>query len=197
MNRQNTQRELTPQEVKMLALVVLASSSYPSMQSKDPQPIVTAWSLMLADIPLEILQAAVLKVCRESEFFPSVAQIVAAAAELDPRNEKLPTAAEAWEEVEQQICAAGIYKSPVFSSELVRRAARSIGWLQLCSSENPAADRAHFLRLYESMHSKRKEAKEIEQVMKIAGVGDLIRALACSTQAADKTAACQVCKRRP
>ena len=95
MNMQNTRRELTPQEVKMLALVVLASSSYPSMQSKDPQPIVSAWSLMLADIPLEILQAAVLKVCRESEFFPSVAQIVAAAEELDPRNEKLPTAAEA------------------------------------------------------------------------------------------------------
>ena len=67
MNMKNTRRELTPQEVKMLALVVLASSSYPSMQSKDPQPIVSAWSLMLADIPLEILQAAVLKVCRESE----------------------------------------------------------------------------------------------------------------------------------
>ena len=178
MNMKNTRRELTPQEVKMLALVVLASSSYPSMQSKDPQPIVSAWSLMLADIPLEILQAAVLKVCRDSEFFPSVAQIVAAAEELDPRNEKLPTAAEAWEEVEQQICSAGIYKPPVFSSELVRRAARAIGWLQLCSSENPAADRAHFLRLYESMKNKRKEAKEIEQVMKIAGVGDLIRALA-------------------
>ena len=197
MNRQETRRELTPLEVKMLALVVLASSSYPSMQNKDPQPIVSAWSLMLADIPLEILQAAVLKVCRESEFFPSVAQIVAAAEELDPRNEKLPTAAEAWEEVEQQICSAGIYKPPVFSIELVRRAARSIGWLQLCSSENPAADRAHFLRLYESMRSKRKEAREIEQVMKIAGVGDLIRALAGSTQAADKTAACQVCKGRP
>ena len=183
MNRQDARRELTPQEVKMLALVVLASSSYPSMQSKDPQPIVSAWSLMLADIPLEILQAAVLKVCRESEFFPSVSQIVAAAEELDPRNEKLPTAAEAWEEVEQQICAAGIYKSPVFSNDLVRRAARSIGWLQLCSSENPAADRAHFLRLYESMRSKRKEAREIEQVMKIAGVGDLIRALAGKTGA--------------
>ena len=93
MNRQDNRRELTPQEIKMLALVVLASSSYPSMQNKDPQPIVTAWSMMLADIPMEILQAAVVKVCRDSEYFPSVAQIVAAAAELDPSNEKLPTAA--------------------------------------------------------------------------------------------------------
>ena len=36
MYRQDARRDLTPQEVKMLALVVLASSSYPSMQSKDP-----------------------------------------------------------------------------------------------------------------------------------------------------------------
>ena len=183
MNMQNTRRELTPQEVKMLALVVLASSSYPSMQSKDPQPIVSAWSLMLADIPLEILLAAVLKVCRESEFFPSVAQIVAAAEELDPRNEKLPSAAEAWEEVEKLIIQFGPYRAPQYSCDTVRRAVRAIGWLQLCCSENPAADRAHFLKLYESMRSKHKEQKEIEQVMKIAGVGDLIRALAGKTGA--------------
>ena len=167
---------MTKQDI--CALVALAASSNPTMQSKDPAPIVAAWSLMLADLDPVVAKAAVIKVCRESDFFPSVARIVAAAEELDPRNEKLPTAAEAWEEVEKQICSAGIYKPPVFSSELVRRAARSIGWLQLCSSENPAADRAHFLRLYESMKNKRKEAKEIEQVMKIAGVGDLIRALA-------------------
>ena len=167
---------MTKQDI--CALVALAASSNPTMQSKDPAPIVAAWSLMLADLDPVVAKAAVIKVCRESDYFPSVARIVAAAEELDPRNEKLPTAAEAWEEVEKQICSAGIYKPPVFSSELVRRAARSIGWLQLCSSENPAADRAHFLRLYESMKNKRKEAKELEQVMKIAGVGDLIRALA-------------------
>ena len=174
---------MTKQDI--CALVALAASSNPTMQSKDPAPIVAAWSLMLADLDPVVAKAAVIKVCRESDYFPSVARIVAAAEELDPRNEKLPTAAEAWEEVEQQICAAGIYKSPVFSNDLVRRAARSIGWLQLCSSENPAADRAHFLKLYESMRSKHKEQKEIEQVMKIAGVGDLIRALAGSTQVAD------------
>ena len=165
---------------EICALVALAGSSNPSMQAKDPRPIVEAWSLMLGDLDPVLAKAAIIKVCRESDFFPSVARIVAAARELDPGAEKLPTAAEAWEEVEQQICAAGIYKSPVFSNDLVRRAARAIGWLQLCSSENPAADRAHFLRLYESMKNKRKEAKEIEQVMKIAGVGDLIRALAGS-----------------
>ena len=119
-----------------------------------------------------------IKVCRESDFFPSVARIVAAAKELDPRNEKLPTAAEAWEEVERQICAAGIYKAPVFSCDMVRRVARSIGWLQLCCSENPAADRAHFLRLYDSMRSRHQENKENEKVLELSGVGEFVRALA-------------------
>ncbi|MHC1761467.1 MAG: replicative helicase loader/inhibitor [Negativicutes bacterium] len=178
MNRQDSRRELTPLEIKMLALVVLASSSYPSMQNKDPQPIVMAWSMMLADIPLEILQAAVVKVCRDSEFFPSVAQIAAAAADLDPRNEKLPTAAEAWEEVERLIIHFGPYRAPVYSCDTVKRAVRAIGWRQLCCGENPAVDRAHFLKLYESMRNQHKEAREIEQVMKIAGVGDVLKELA-------------------
>ena len=174
---------MTKQDV--CALVALAASSNPTMQSKDPAPIVAAWSLMLADLDPVVAKAAVIKVCRESDFFPSVARIVAAAEELDPRNEKLPTAAEAWEEVERLIIHFGPYRAPKYSCDLVRRAVRSIGWLQLCCSETPVADRAHFLKLYESMRSKQKETKEIEQVMKIAGVGDLIRALAGKTGAGD------------
>ena len=90
----------------------------------------------------------------------------------------------------------GPYRAPKYSCDLVRRAVRAIGWLQLCCSENPAADRAHFLKLYESMRSKHKEQKEIEQVMKIAGVGDMIRALAGSTNSADRTASGHDCKGR-
>ena len=166
---------------EICALVALAGSSNPAMQAKDPRPIVEAWSLMLGDLDPVLAKAAIIKVCRESDFFPSVARIVAAAEELDPRNEKLPTAAEAWEEVEKLIIQFGPYRAPQYSCDTVRRAVRAIGWLQLCCSENPAADRAHFLKLYESMRSKQKETKEIEQVMKIAGVGELIRALAGKT----------------
>ena len=172
---------MTKQDI--CALVALAASSNPTMQSKDPAPIVAAWSLMLADLDPVVAKAAVIKVCRESDYFPSVARIVAAAEELDPRNEKLPTAAEAWEEVERLIIQFGPYRAPQYSCDLVRRTVRAIGWLQLCCSENPATDRAHFLKLYESMRSKHKEQKEIEQVMKIAGIGDLIRALAGKTGA--------------
>ena len=91
---------MTKQDI--CALVALAASSNPTMQSKDPAPIVAAWSLMLADLDPVVAKAAVIKVCRESDYFPSVARIVAAAEELDPRNEKLPTAAEAGEGFDSQ-----------------------------------------------------------------------------------------------
>ena len=167
---------------EICALVALAGSSNPSMQAKDPRPIVEAWSLMLGDLDPVLDKAAIIKVCRESDFFPSVARIVAAARELDPGVEKLPTAAEAWEEVMRLMRDYGPYRCPVYSCDAVRRAVRAIGWRQLCMGENVEADRAHFLKLYESMRSRQVETREIEQVIKLAGVGELLKALVEKTQ---------------
>ena len=74
---------MTKQDI--CALVALAASSNPTMQSKDPAPIVAAWSLMLADLDPVVAKAAVIKVCRESDYFPSVARIIAA-ADVDPKR---------------------------------------------------------------------------------------------------------------
>lgn len=167
---------MTRQET--IALVALASSSYPSMQARDPRPIVDAWSLMLADLEPQLAKAAIIKVCRESQFFPSVAQIVSATAELDPREAPLPTAAEAWEQVSALIQDVGPYRAPVYSCDPLKRAVRAIGWRQLCMGENPEADRAHFLRLYESMRATHRDRQENEKVLALSGIGDLIRALA-------------------
>ena len=160
------------------ALVALASSSYPSMQNRDPRPIVEAWALMLADMEPVVAKAAIIKVCRESQFFPSVAQTVTAARSLDPREEKLPTAAEAWEEIEKQIVRVGPYRAPVYSCETVRRAAQSIGWLQLCTGDNTEADRAHFLKIYESMRSRHMDQRENKKVLELSGMSDVVKALA-------------------
>ena len=163
---------------EILALVALASSSYPTMQSRDPRPIVAAWSVMLADLDAAVAKAAIIKVCRESQFFPSVAQIVAAAEALDSRLEQLPTAAEAWEEVSRLIQLVGPYRSPEYSSDLVRRATRAIGWRQLCTGENPEADRAHFLKIYESMRGKYRENRANEAALALSGMDVIFRTLA-------------------
>ena len=168
---------------EILALVALASSSYPSMQSRDPRPIVAAWSVMLADLDAAVAKAAIIKVCRESQFFPSVAQIVAAARDLDARSEHLPTAAEAWEEVSRLIQLVGPYRAPQYSCDLVRRATRAIGWLQLCLGDNPEADRAHFFKIYDALRVRHQAEQENEAVLALSGAADLIRALAAGLSA--------------
>ena len=172
---------MTKQDI--CALVALAASSNPTMQSKDPAPIVAAWSLMLADLDPVVAKAAVIKVCRESDYFPSVARIVAAAEELDPRNEKLPTAAEAWEEVSRLIQLVGPYRAPQYSCDLVRRATRAIGWLQLCLGDNPEADRAHFMKIFDALRVHHQAEQENEAVLALSGAADLIRALAAGMSA--------------
>ena len=165
---------------EIFALVALASSSYPSMQCKDPKPIVDAWSLMLIDLDPFLAQAAIIKVCRSSPFFPGVSQIVTAAEELNTKGEKLPVAAEAWEEVSGLIRSVGPYRAPTYSCDTVNRAVQSIGWRPLCMSENPEADRAHFLRLYESLRSRRREKCENETALALSGMSRTVRTLAAA-----------------
>ena len=165
-------------ETEVVSLVTLAIASYPSAQDKDPEPIVKAWQLMLADIPYGIAKAALVRVCRSSKFFPSIAEIVEAADSIDPRSEHLPTAAEAWEEVCQLIRKAGPNFIPTYSCDTVRRAARAVGWTNLCWGDNPEANRAHFLRLYEAMRSKHKEQREFESAIALSGTGDVVKTLA-------------------
>jgi hypothetical protein len=163
---------------EVVSLVALASAAYPSAQDKDPDPIVKAWMLMLSDMSYPIAKAAVVRVCRSSRFFPSIAEIVTAAREIDPRCEHLPTAAEAWEEVAQLMRKAGPTFVPTYSCDTVKRAARAIGWNNLCYGENVDANRAHFLRLYEAMREKREETREFEAAIQLSGAGEVIKTLA-------------------
>lgn len=163
---------------EIILLVDIAMSSSPYSQNKSPAMIANAWKLMLADIPFPVAQAAVVKVCRASKFFPSIAEIVEAANEIDPRSEKLPTAAEAWEEVSRLVQTIGPYRAPEYSCETVQRAAKTIGWYQLCTSDNPEADRAHFMRIYESMRSKHRENAEMNKALELSGMKEAIMALA-------------------
>lgn len=161
-----------------IALVTLATASCLSAQDKDPEPIVNAWELMLQDIPFPIAKAALLKVCRSSRFFPTVADIVAAAREINPQVEQLPTAEEAWAEVQKEILRAGHNLPTRFSTPTIRHAVEAIGWMNILLSENAMADRAHFLRIYDAMRTRQVARSENETVLKIAGVGDMVKMLA-------------------
>lgn len=66
------------------------------------------------------------------------------------------TAGEAWAEVLGQVNKVGSYGQPKFSSGAIQKSVEAIGWRQICLSETPMIERAHFLRIYETIAVREK-----------------------------------------
>lgn len=99
----------------------------------------------LCDLDYDAAVAAARTLIRTVEWLPTVAQIRAAVVAL---TSALPSPDEALLEVRREIGRVGSYGTPRFSSPVIERVVRAIGWDTWCASENPGIERAHFIRLY-------------------------------------------------
>jgi hypothetical protein len=63
-------------------------------------------------------------------------------------------AADAWGEVIAQIRSVGSWGQPVFKNKVIEQAVNLMGWKELCMSENQIADRAHFLKIFETLMTR-------------------------------------------
>lgn len=88
----------------------------------------------LSDFPAELIGAACKKLRYEAKFLPTISEIVEAAKSLTATStgKRLPSWLEAQREIEAQIRAAGMYKSPTFSCKEIEQAVRAYGWLNIC-----------------------------------------------------------------
>lgn len=89
------------------------------------------------------------------ERFPSVASIRRRVA--SRAGVLAPTGLEAWAEVTEQSSNGGRSRSPEWSHPAIADTVRAVGWYTLCSSTNPEAMRAQFLRLYDDGRRARDE----------------------------------------
>jgi len=125
------------------------------------------WCQLLKDIDGELLRAAVLQHVATSKWFPTVAELREAAADIVNPNHRM-TAMEAWGEVTRQIRAIGSYEEPKFTNPLIYRLVGDMGWANLCMSEMPGADRARFIDAYNALVARdRRETMELPQVAEI------------------------------
>jgi len=103
----------------------------------------------------------------DADFLKSISFLVESKYEINKatnmiaviRNLAMPKnklAGEAWGEVIKQIGKVGSWGTPVFSDPLIRRAVDCLGWSCLCSSEDIMVERAHFLKIYESIVERNK-----------------------------------------
>ena len=104
---------------------------------------------LLADIPVEELQVVVDQAVAECKFMPTIAELRDRWHSLTA--EQPLTGGDAWLLVMKQVRSVGSWGKPEFDNPLVARATESIGWRDLCMSDNIDVVRAHFLKVYAAL----------------------------------------------
>lgn len=132
-------------------IINMLMAAFPNFKPSDLTPEI--YFQTLQDIPSDELKAAVLHCLTESgrAFAPSIGEIRGAVSDLRRAAANVPGAYDAWMEVCRAIADVGSYGTPDWSSPLIERTVKSLGWRNLCLSENQVADRARFLQAYEQL----------------------------------------------
>jgi len=153
------QHELSPDlEIELTKRIGALAAAFPYAQISGET--IKVYARMLADIPLEVLDAVASQAMAECEFFPTIARVREMAMNLASPTGQHVSGFEAWEQVIRQIRSVGSYGRPGFIDPLITRAVECLGWPELCQSDNQVADRSHFVRIYEQLvERERAEAR--------------------------------------
>lgn len=140
---------MTKTESAKLVAVMLAAFPH----GKSTPQTSEVYERMLADLDYPTANAAVERLLATSRFMPSIAEIREACMDLMHGDRR--AGGEAWGECLKAISRWGIYRAPdkdfAFQDPIVSRCVAALGWVNLCNSENQAADRARFIELYDKL----------------------------------------------
>jgi hypothetical protein len=133
--------------VQAAELVMMILAAYP--QNRVTSDVTSkVYENMLADLDAQLARKAVTRLISVSKFMPTVAEIRAAAAEL--QHGPLRSGGEAWGDVLSEIRRIGIYAAPRFADPIVADLVRRWGWRALCDGHGDA-DRARFIDTYDAI----------------------------------------------
>lgn len=143
----------------IIRLVGICSANYRKWpeEGKEEATIIL-WLKMLGDVELFIAEAAIEKYMAESVYPPTVADIRSRIADITVFKEK--TAIEAWGDVQIAIRKFGWYNEKSAMQSLggvTHKVIESMGFKTICISENEMADRAHFLKVYDTLAARERE----------------------------------------
>ena len=140
---------MADQDVMRILGVLVAA--FPN--NKVAKETMDVYKLTLADIPLDVLEAATLQIITTAKFFPAVSEIRDAAHSIMLGLNKIPSAFEAWQEAVEH-CRQGNYDG--YSHPLIERAVKVIGipYWQSMETTDEMATRAQFIRVYDSLFNR-------------------------------------------
>lgn len=116
----------------------------------------------LRTVPYEAVMAAARTHVATSSFFPTIAELLKPIAEATVGSEP---AEQAWLEVKRAISRWGRYQPWQFANPITTAAVEALGKESLCSAdETLVAERAHFMRIYESYRQRELEGVRVAAV---------------------------------
>ena len=127
-------------------LMVWLSSAYASMSGKLPEATIRVYAAALGDLTYVQVRSAMDRVVRESNYWPSVAEIRKAAGEQD-------SAVLAWAGLRRAAADVGAWESPTVADGVAVTALEAIGlsWGDFCAMPDGAAShtrRQEFIAAY-------------------------------------------------
>lgn len=143
-------------------------SVYPSCKLKSSGLML--YAMALQDVPLDELDAAMVRLMRTNKFFPSVAEILDAVKTTREviSGEDKGGAGAAWHEAMELVRHVGPYRPWTYSSPAVERAIKQFGKMELCEIETDAVNtaRAQFMRIYNEAADREREREEVRATLK-------------------------------
>ena len=127
------------------------------------------WFRQLQDIPYNVAELSLNKWVATNKWSPSVAEIRQTASEVC--NGEPDDWSTGWDQVMRAIRCFGSYRElEALDSmdELTRTCVKRLGFRNICTSENQAADRANFRMMYESLVERKKKENQLPEELKVA-----------------------------
>lgn len=151
---------MTREEFKILVKGMKAIYSQPTFI--PDQDAFNMWYALMGDLPYDVCNVSIQKYMLTNKFPPTVAEIREMAAGVvngDPL-----TWGESWERALNSVRRYGSYNQMEALNSLdplTRKCVESIGYMQLCTSENIMVERAHFQKIFEVMAKREQQQKQM------------------------------------
>lgn len=132
--------------------------SYDKFNITSDKTKLMLWYDMLGDRSEVEFMLGVKKYIAANEFPPTIAGINKAIASVLTAD--TPDGMQGWDELQKSIRKFGMYREEealLSLSSHTRTVVNALGFKNLCISENQMADRAHFVKMYESMTNREKD----------------------------------------
>lgn len=158
---------MTEKEFSFIAMALV--SYYPKEKNLlSTDEAVELWYFQLKDLDYKVAEAALNKWAATNKWSPTIADLRETATSIS--FGELPDWGEAWEQVTLAIRRYGSYRAGEALnslSPLAKKTVERLGYLQLCASENIAADRANFRMIYEQLAQREKTQAQLPESLKV------------------------------